>query len=90
MYTDLTLQILFDYFQLIKKLQTAESTIESLHQHLEDLGSSDSLTRARHDHEMVVGGLQKKYETEIKHLKETIDKLNKDLHEKVIYDEIKY
>lgn len=69
--------------QLIKKLQTAESTIETLHQHLEDLGSSDSLTRARHDHELVVSGLQTKYETEIKHLQETIDRLNQDLQEKV-------
>ena len=39
--------------------------------------------RARHDHDLVVGGLQKKYEKEIKHLKETIDKLNEDLHDKV-------
>jgi hypothetical protein len=68
---------------LIKKLQTAESTIETLHQHLEELGSSDTLTRARHDHEAVVGGLQKKYETEIKHLQENNEKLKQTIHEKV-------
>ncbi|XP_060584200.1 golgin subfamily A member 4-like isoform X2 [Ruditapes philippinarum] len=68
--------------ELIKKLQTAESTIETLHQHLEELGSSDTLTRARHDHEAVVGGLQKKYETEIKHLQENNEKLKQTIHEK--------
>ncbi|WAR30209.1 CE152-like protein [Mya arenaria] len=68
--------------ELIKKLQTAESTIETLHQHLEELGSSDTLTRARHDHEVVVGGLQKKYENEIKLLKENIDRLNESAQEK--------
>ena len=71
------------YFQLIKKLQTAESTIETLHQHLEELGRSDSLSRARHEHDVVVGGLQKKHETEIKVLKEKLDKLNESVNEKV-------
>lgn len=70
-------------FQLIKKLQTAESTIENLHQHLEELGRSDTLSRARHEHEVVVSGLQKKYETEIKVLKEKMDKMNESLKEKV-------
>ncbi|XP_045184514.2 trichohyalin-like isoform X1 [Mercenaria mercenaria] len=68
--------------ELIKKLQTAESTIETLHQHLEELGSSDTLTRARHDHEAVVGGLQKKYETEIKHLQENNEKLKQTVVDK--------
>ncbi|KAH3868059.1 hypothetical protein DPMN_031195 [Dreissena polymorpha] len=68
--------------ELIKKLQTAESTIETLHQHLEEMGSSDTLTRARHDHDTVVCGLQKKYETEIKHLQEHVEKLKDTVQEK--------
>jgi len=71
------------FHQLIKKLQTAESTIETLHQHVEELGSSDTLCRARQDHEIVVGGLQKKYETEIKHLRGKIDELSQGLQDKV-------
>ena len=41
------------------------------------------MSRARHEHEVVVGGLQKKYETEIKVLNEKLDKLNESVKEKV-------
>ncbi|KAJ8306715.1 hypothetical protein KUTeg_015756 [Tegillarca granosa] len=52
--------------EVMKKLQTAESTIETLNHQLQELGNSETLSRARHEHDVVVAGLQQKYEKEIK------------------------
>ncbi|KAL3884693.1 hypothetical protein ACJMK2_024805 [Sinanodonta woodiana] len=68
--------------ELIKKLQTAETTIENLTHQLEELGNSETLTRARHEHDSIISGLQQKYEKEIKILKEKCDKLNQERQEK--------
>ena len=45
--------------------------------------TSDNLTRTRQDQEHVVVGLQRKFDGELKHLKETIERHNATLHEKV-------
>lgn len=67
----------------MKKLQTAESTIETLNHQLQELGNSETLSRARHEHDVVVAGLQQKYEKEIKVLNEKIDMLNEKIQDKV-------
>ena len=60
----------------MRKLQATESTIESMTHQLTEMGNSDSLARARHEHERVVSCLQQKYEKEIKVQNEKIDELN--------------
>ena len=67
----------------MKKLQTAESSVESLNSQLIELGSSDSLARARQHHESAVGALQKKYDAEIITLKEKLDQQSQENFEKV-------
>ena len=47
------------------------------------MGSSDSLTRARHEHERVLAGVQQKYDKEIKVLKEKIEEVNEKFNESV-------
>lgn len=67
----------------MKKLQTAESAVESLNAQLIDLGSNDSLARARQHHESTVAALHKKYDAEILTLKVKLDKHANDKEEKV-------
>ncbi|CAC5397295.1 CEP152 [Mytilus coruscus] len=62
--------------ELMRKLQATESTIESMSQQLTEMGNSDSLARARHEHERVIACLQQKYDKEIKVQNEKIDELN--------------
>ena len=73
----------FPSFQLVKKLQTAESTIESLNAQLCELESSESLARSRDQHDNIVTGLQHKYESEIYDLKQRLDKANQENDTKV-------
>ena len=69
--------------QIEEELQSAESTIETLQYQLQELGGSDSLTRARHQHEAVVTSLQHKHKLEIVTLKENLDTVQHNLGEKV-------
>ncbi|XP_052084175.1 centrosomal protein of 152 kDa-like [Mytilus californianus] len=62
--------------ELMRKLQATESTIESMSQQLTEMGNSDSLARARHEHERVIACVQQKYDKEIKVQNEKIDELN--------------
>jgi len=48
-----------------------------------ELGNSESLSRARHEHEVVIGGIQQKYEKEVKVLNEKIGNLNAKANEMV-------
>ncbi|XP_069102444.1 trichohyalin-like isoform X3 [Argopecten irradians] len=62
--------------EVLKKLHVAEANIESLNQQLLDLGNSESLARARHDHEVVIAGIQRKHQQEVKVTNEKIQELN--------------
>ncbi|KAF6129311.1 centrosomal protein 152 [Phyllostomus discolor] len=59
--------------QMIKKSRTTEMALESLKQQLLDLHRSESLQRAREQHESVVMGLTKKYEEQVSSLQEKLD-----------------
>ena len=67
----------------MKSLQTAESTIETLNQQLAEMGASDSLSRARVEHERVLAGVQQRHDKEVKVLKEKIENLTDKLNEVV-------
>nr|XP_014997677.2 centrosomal protein of 152 kDa isoform X5 [Macaca mulatta] len=59
--------------QMIKKSRTTEMALESLKQQLVDLHHSESLQRAREQHESVVMGLTKKYEEQVLSLQKNLD-----------------
>jgi len=69
--------------QVTAKLQTAESTIETLTIQLMSLGESDTLTHTREQHRAFVAGLQQKHETEILRLNEMLDTSKRATNEKV-------
>jgi len=68
---------------MVQKIMTLESTVESLHAELVELGSSDTLTRAKQQHESVVTSMRQKFDTDVLAAKEKIDSLTKKLTEKV-------
>uniref|UniRef100_H0X8Q6 Centrosomal protein 152 n=1 Tax=Otolemur garnettii TaxID=30611 RepID=H0X8Q6_OTOGA len=59
--------------QIIKKCRTTEMALESLKQQLVDLHHSESLQRAREQHESIVTGLTKKYEEQVLSLQKNLD-----------------
>ncbi|XP_042639616.1 centrosomal protein of 152 kDa [Orycteropus afer afer] len=59
--------------QMIKKSRTTEMALESLKQQLLDLHHSESLHRAREQHESIVMGLTKKYEEQVLSLQKNLD-----------------
>ncbi|XP_070260794.1 centrosomal protein of 152 kDa [Myotis yumanensis] len=59
--------------QMIKKSRTTEMALESLKQQLLDLHHSESLQRAREQHESVVAGLTNKYEEQVLSLQNKLD-----------------
>ncbi|ELV10637.1 Centrosomal protein of 152 kDa [Tupaia chinensis] len=59
--------------QLIKKSRTTEMALESLKQQLVDLHHSESLQRAREQHESIVMGLKQKYEEQVLSLQKNLD-----------------
>ncbi|XP_008068091.2 centrosomal protein of 152 kDa [Carlito syrichta] len=59
--------------QIIKKSRTTEMALESLKQQLVDLHHSESLQRAREQHESIVMGLTKKYEEQVSSLQNNLD-----------------
>ena len=72
------------YFtQLNKKLETAESCVETLNAQLQAMGQSDSLSRARQQHEAIVNSLTQKMDSELNTLREKLDIAEKDRDEKV-------
>ncbi|XP_055873186.1 trichohyalin-like isoform X1 [Biomphalaria glabrata] len=68
--------------ELLKKLQTAESTVESLTHNIEDLQNSDSISRARIDHENMLSSLTQRYERELLNVKEKLDETKSALEKK--------
>uniref|UniRef100_A0A2K5XAF3 Centrosomal protein 152 n=1 Tax=Mandrillus leucophaeus TaxID=9568 RepID=A0A2K5XAF3_MANLE len=59
--------------QMIKKSRTTEMALENLKQQLVDLHHSESLQRAREQHESIVMGLTKKYEEQVLSLQKNLD-----------------
>jgi len=70
---------------MVKKIMTLESMVESLHAELAELGSSDTLTRAKQQHESVVNSMRQKFDADILAANGKIDSLTKKLSEKVTY-----
>ena len=69
--------------QLEAKLAHAETTIDDLNQQLLNLGKSDTLTRQRDRQDTMLKCMQQKHQTEVFHLQEKLDAVQKDLTEKV-------
>jgi len=63
---------------------TLESMVDSLNAELAELGSSDTLTRAKQHHESIVASLRQQYDVDILAANEKIDSLTKKLAEQVI------
>ncbi|XP_054421431.1 centrosomal protein of 152 kDa [Pteronotus mesoamericanus] len=59
--------------QMVRKSRTTEMALESLKQQLLELHRSESLQRAREQHESVVTGLTKKYEEQVSSLQGKLD-----------------
>ncbi|XP_075387329.1 centrosomal protein of 152 kDa isoform X5 [Tenrec ecaudatus] len=59
--------------QVVKKSRTTEMALEGLKQQLLDLHQSESLHRAREQHEGIVRGLTKKYEEQVLSLQKNLD-----------------
>ncbi|XP_064341691.1 centrosomal protein of 152 kDa isoform X4 [Camelus dromedarius] len=59
--------------QMVKKCRTTEMALDSLKQQLLDLRHSESLQRAREQHESIVTGLTKKYEEQVSSLQRKLD-----------------
>ncbi|XP_067653234.1 centrosomal protein of 152 kDa-like [Haliotis asinina] len=68
--------------EYVKKLQTTETTIENLTHELSNLQQSDSLARARNQHEAVVNSMQQKFDKEVLDLKEKLDIANETINQK--------
>ena len=71
---------------MVSKLHVAETTIGSLNQQLMELSRSESLTRAKEQHESIVNAMRKKHEEQILALKQKLDEevLSKDYRVKLI------
>ncbi|XP_007644934.1 centrosomal protein of 152 kDa isoform X3 [Cricetulus griseus] len=59
--------------KLTKKARTTEMTLENLKQQLVELHHSESLQRAREQHENIVSGLTQKYEEQVLSLQKNLD-----------------
>ncbi|XP_014768020.1 centrosomal protein of 152 kDa isoform X2 [Octopus bimaculoides] len=64
--------------EVIGKLMSAESAIESLNHQVEELSKSETLERARLQHDSIIEGLQHRYQKEINILNKEIDSLTQD------------
>ncbi|KAM5171085.1 centrosomal protein of 152 kDa [Mantella aurantiaca] len=67
--------------QLRKELKVAKLAMESMQQQVMDLRRSDSINRAREQHEMVVSTLKKKHEEQILLLQQKLDDVDAALQE---------
>ena len=67
----------------MKQLSAAESSIEALNSQLAELETSETLSRARQQHEAVVGGLQQRHEHQVLLLNEKLDGLTGQIRDKV-------
>ncbi|XP_067874022.1 centrosomal protein of 152 kDa isoform X3 [Heterodontus francisci] len=68
--------------EALKNQKIAEAAMESMQQQLSELCRSESLTRAREQHETVVGALKQKHEESILVMQQTLDATSIALEEK--------
>ncbi|PFX29611.1 Centrosomal protein of 152 kDa [Stylophora pistillata] len=59
--------------EVVSKLHVSETTIDSLNQQLVELSRSESLTRAKEQHESVTNAMKKKHEEQTLTLKQKLD-----------------
>ncbi|XP_070177816.1 trichohyalin-like [Littorina saxatilis] len=62
--------------ELLKKLQSAETTVENLSHQVAGLHGTDSLTHARHQHEAVIKTMQQRFDSQLLNLKQQLDAAN--------------
>ena len=62
---------------------TSESVIESLKSQLSEVGSTESWTRAKQQHDSIIAGLRQKHETELLKLREQLDQQATEINDKV-------
>ncbi|KAM7151561.1 centrosomal protein of 152 kDa isoform 2-T2 [Macrochelys suwanniensis] len=67
--------------QLFKQSKVAELAMESMQQQLLELRRSDSLQRAREQHETIVAALKQKYEEQVLSLEQKLDATNSALQQ---------
>lgn len=67
-----------------EKLLASDQTVESLQQQVHQMSQSDSLARARAQHESMLATMRQKHEEEILSLKEKLDDMKQSLAWKVI------
>ncbi|KAK6167599.1 hypothetical protein SNE40_021587 [Patella caerulea] len=67
---------------LMKKLSSAEASIENLNMQLIEAQLSDTNNRNRQQHEMMINGLQQKFEQEQQCMTEKLEKAYQIIHEK--------
>ena len=60
-------------FQAVSKLHISETTIDSLNQQLVELSRSESLTRAKEQHESIINAMEKKHDEQVLTLKQKLD-----------------
>lgn len=68
-----------------EKLVACDQTVESLQQQVQQMNQSDSLARARAQHESMLSTMRQKYEEEILTLKEKLDDMKQSLAWKVMF-----
>ena len=66
-------EVYFISFQLVSKLHVSETTIDSLNQQLVELSRSESLTRAKEQHESITNAMKKKHDEQVLTLKQKLD-----------------
>ncbi|XP_019359723.1 PREDICTED: centrosomal protein of 152 kDa isoform X1 [Gavialis gangeticus] len=67
--------------KILKQSKVAEVAMESMQQQLLELQHSDSLQRAREQHETIVAALKQKYEEQVLSLEQQLDTTNSTLRE---------
>uniref|UniRef100_A0A7M4F829 Centrosomal protein 152 n=1 Tax=Crocodylus porosus TaxID=8502 RepID=A0A7M4F829_CROPO len=67
--------------KILKQSKVAEVAMESMQQQLVELQHSDSLQRAREQHETIVAALKQKYEEQVLSLEQQLDTTNSTLRE---------
>uniref|UniRef100_T1JG15 Centrosomal protein of 152 kDa n=1 Tax=Strigamia maritima TaxID=126957 RepID=T1JG15_STRMM len=68
--------------ELTTQLQRAESTIESLNEHIAELERIDTISRSRTQHDLIISNMQKKHEEESQKMRENMDALCAQLQSK--------
>lgn len=69
--------------QALKNQKVAEAAMESMQQQLSELSRSESLTRAREQHENIISAFKDKHEETLLAMQQTLDATSISLEEQV-------